>query len=304
MFASIEGEILRHRESDPRGQHPLNDWIICEVQEECEIACRSARFEPVTYEVGVAVGQPHRDDDHLERLADDVRLRGDLDRQLEVRQPSTGEHRQLLSAHKRCQGIDAGQSREDRVARNVADSRVQRRTLHRAVQFGEHWRSAVEGLAHAVPNAPKPLVAEGNLQRATFEGDRDGRRFDPCRALKDFDDGCVPMDLEHDSLADLARGETDSTELVESDTFDPLDDEQRTFRLTSAAVGKGNRGHSWHLARHARASRVASASSTRAVTPATSSGFTSSRTRATPERSACSIAAAGTPRPTSATHRS
>src|ERR1019366_63146 len=117
-------------------------------------------------------GEAHSGDDDLEVLSRDVGLRRDLGRELEVGQSRRGEDGELLTANERRERVDHRDPGEDRIARDVALTRIERRAAHGATLAGEHRRPSVEGLTPPVPGAGGPAVPERYAARTARAGGR------------------------------------------------------------------------------------------------------------------------------------
>src|ERR1019366_9093976 len=133
-------------------------------------------------------GEAHAGDDDLEVLSRDVALRRDLGRGLEVGQSRRGEDGEFLTANERCERVDHRDPGEDRIARDVALTRIERRAAHGATFAGEHRRPSVEGLTHSVPDPAEPAVADRYVEGTALKGDAHQLGIDATRGLEDFDD--------------------------------------------------------------------------------------------------------------------
>ena len=158
----------------------------------------------------------------------DGRLRGDLRGELEVREAPDREDRELLPAHERRQPVDDRDAGQDRIAGRRPRGRVDRvgrrsRAGRRRAPAGRR-RAAPRGRcrpARATPRRP------GSRIGLPCERDASAVEREAARALEDLDDRELPVDLEHDAVADLARVEPDLDHLVPADVAHALDDEQR-----------------------------------------------------------------------------
>ena len=269
----------------------------------------AAGLEHVAYRRRIGVGEPHRHDDDLERLAGDVGLGGDLGGQLEVREAGGGEDRELLAAHERGQGVDDRDPGQDRVARHVAHGRVERRAGHRAGTVAEHRRPAVERLAHPVPDPAQPPLADGDLEGASLERDRHGSRVDARRCPG----GPGPRPGRGGPRARARAGARPRPAAPwrarpsrHPRRPRPRGAAPRRRRAPWYSSGRRPGRRTGPSCAHADAvERGRAPRSRRCSTPAASSGPTSSRTRVTPDRSISSTRRRRTrPRSTSARQRS
>ena len=299
MPAQVEGQVLGDGQRDPGRRDPLDERVVGRVEDEHEIARGEARVELEADHRRVRVRDAHGAEDDRERLVVASRpgLRGNLGRQLQVGKAADREDRQLLPADERGQPVDRGHAGEDHVPGGVAPGRVERAARDLAPLGAQHGRAAVERLAEAVADAPEPGLSDRSAQRRA--GERHARvvETEAAGAFEDLDDGDVAAHLEDDAVPGGAGVGADLRQLVPPDALDALDEDERALDRGERRVRDGGAGH-------ASCSSRTSTRSPSAATSAAPSGGVSSRARTTSERSTCSIRSAGTPRSTSARHRS
>ncbi len=110
------------------------------------------------------------------------------------------------------------------------------------VTVAEHRRAAVERLAHAVPHAAEPAVADGDLERAAFERDAHRGGVDAARCLRAprrrRGRRCTSSTRPRRSSPEGSRTSASSSQ---PDALDARDDQQRARRAARARVFEGRR---------------------------------------------------------------
>ena len=86
MATTLEGQMLGDCESEPRRRDPLDERIVCGVEEKYERFRSRRLLEPFAHRGGVGMRNPHRGENDCERFVLHGRLGRDLGCELEMRE--------------------------------------------------------------------------------------------------------------------------------------------------------------------------------------------------------------------------
>src|SRR3990172_13280230 len=271
VHADLVREELGGGQRHPRRDESLDRGVVCQVLEQ-DRALEGARALEVVHEhAGLLVGDPHRREDDAERLlrTEDLRLPRDLERDIVVGQPRTGEERELLPADERVEPVDRRDPGLDELRGVLAGVRVDRCARDLATHLRDDRRAAVRGLARAREDATEHVPRHGELDRLPEELHA-RLTVDPRGPLEDLDDDDVRRGVEDLAPPPGAVREHDLDELVVPDGLRPLDEDQRPRDLRDRAV---------FLRHHRTSSRLNSSSIWPRVFSSSASNFSSYFTR-------------------------
>ena len=190
-------------------------------------------------DVGVGVGDAHPGEHDHQIGVTDMGLRRDLGGELEVGQPTDREDRQLLASHERGHGVDRRHPRDDRVERDVALGRVDRRAIDRPRLAAQDRRPTVDRIPATVAGASQPVVPDRDRQRPAEERDTVPVGPDTSGSLEHLDHRPVGIDIDDHTMAELPGREPDVDGVVPTDVTSALDDDERTIDAADHRVLHG-----------------------------------------------------------------
>src|SRR6266545_2993843 len=237
VHADLVREEFRRREGHARRDEPLDGRVVREVQEQDRAFERPRPFEIVHEHPGLLVRDAHRREDDAERLLapEDLRLPGDLERDVVVRQPRTREQRELLTPHERVQPVDRRDAGLDELRGVLPRVRVDGGALDLDPLLRDDRRSSVRGFAGPREDAAEHFPRDGQLDGLPEE--LDARcAVDSGSPLEDLHDDDTRRGIEDLAPFAPAVRQVDLDEFVVPDGLRLLDEDERSRDLRDRAV--------------------------------------------------------------------
>ena len=144
-----------------------------------------------------------------------------------MRHTGAGENRQFLSADKRIQPVDCGNSRLNKFGGIVSRGGIYRRAVYIKRFFGDYFGTAVNNLAHTGKNTSEHIGRNAELNSVTEKTHLALRKVKSCRAFKKLNENVVAVDFKHAATADGTVRKLDFAELVIFDALNPPDKHKR-----------------------------------------------------------------------------
>ena len=169
MVVPVEGQEFRHGEGQPGRDEALDGRVVGQVEEHDHVVEHAAGLEGLAEDVGHVVLHPHGREDDGEALSrlllpQEPGLAHDLGRQFVVGQAAHGEDGELLPPHQGVHAVDGGDPRLDELLGIGAGRGVDGLAVDVAARLAHRQGAAVQGLAHAVQDAPQQVRGHRHRQ--------------------------------------------------------------------------------------------------------------------------------------------
>ena len=237
MHISFKCKILRRSQRHLRGDEPLDDRIICKIEEHRDMIGNTALLKCSSEKLRDIILDAHRGKYNAEPLIrprTQRRLCDQLGCQLIVRQSVAGENRQLLSANKSGQTIDGRNTRIDIIARILAPARVERHAVHVDPYVRDDRSQPVDRSADAVKRPAQNFFGESQLHRVPRQFCMRILQGHAIRPLEDLDDGLILIILNDSAELLLCPVDLELDDLVVGCAFDAFQNDQGTVYFTEA----------------------------------------------------------------------
>ena len=242
VHADLVGEILRGGEGHSRGDEPLDRRVVGQVQEQDGAPKRPRAFEVVHEDAGLLMRDAHRRKHHAEGLLrpEDLRLAGNLQCDLVVRQARAREERQLLASNERVEPVDRRDAGLDELRRMFPRIRIDRGSDDLDPFLRDDRRPPVDRFARAAQDPAEHVPRHVQFDRLAEELDR-RLPVDPRGPFEHLDDNDVLGGIQDLSAFPGPVGQPDLHELAVADPCRLLDEDQRPRDFGDCPVFR------WHL---------------------------------------------------------
>ena len=151
-------------------------------------------------------------------------------------QTGTGEHRQLLSANQGIQSVNGGNTRLNKLAGVVPSGGIQRFAVDVHALFGDDFRPAVPGTAHAVKHPAQHVHAYAQLNTPAQEAHGAVVNAQAVAGFEHLHQGLVAVHFQHLAGTLFAVGLGDLHQLVIGDPGDAFHQHQGAHHLFDGMV--------------------------------------------------------------------
>ena len=160
--------------------------------------------------------------------AADLRLTCYLSRKVCMRHTGAGENRQFLSADKRIQPVDCGNSRLNKFGGIVSRGGIYRRAVYIKRFFGDYFGTAVNNLAHTGENTSEHIGRNAELNSVAEKTHLALRKVKSRRAFKKLNEDIIAVYFKHTAAADGTVRQFYFAKLIIFDAFNSADKHKRS----------------------------------------------------------------------------